>query len=164
MTAKTYLALPNFDGKPIFHGIKLLDIKEDTFSSRLATFEDKIKIKRQAQRTISPLVKCQKPMPPTSKPKQTWAGQTVKPMSKVREKTTLPPEINDTKKLIALLAKLFNNNWEKNHTSIDQDNVFDTSLDPLYIFVTFLHKSNSLNLGHFVFTSYLDVKKTKIYK
>lgn len=40
----------------------------------------------------------------------------------------------------------------------------NTGLDLLYIFATFFHKINFLDLGDFVFLTQLDVKKLKTYK
>lgn len=43
--AKTFSALPDFNGKPIFDKIKLSDTKENSSSSKWITSEEKIKIK-----------------------------------------------------------------------------------------------------------------------
>lgn len=45
---KTYSALPDFNGKPIFDKIQLSDTKKDLSSPKSAIFKDKIKIKRCA--------------------------------------------------------------------------------------------------------------------
>lgn len=63
IAAKTLLALPDFDGKPMFDRIQLWDIEKDTFLSKSTTFEEKTIIKRRAQRAILLLVKCQKLTP-----------------------------------------------------------------------------------------------------
>lgn len=103
------------------------------------------------------------------KPKQTCAGQTVKPTPKAKAKTTPPPSSEDTDSFITLLAKLLNNDWEQEQkisaflTSID-DNVPDTSLDPLHILATSLHKANSTDLGDFVFSTQLDVEEPETYE
>lgn len=48
-------------------------------------------------------------MLPMDKPKQTQARQTVKPISKLKNPTTLPLKTNNTELLITLLVKLLNN-------------------------------------------------------
>ncbi len=162
--AKRHSALPDFDGKPSFGGIQLSDAEEDVSSSRSATSEDVIKIKRRARRTTLPPVKRPKPSPSAGEPKQTRAGQTVKSMPKAREKTTSLPDTNDTEALVTLLAKLLDNDWEKDHTPNDQENAPDTGLDPLHILVTSLYKANTTDPGDFVSTTHLNVEEPEIYE
>lgn len=113
-------------------------------------------------------------MPPTGelkagKPKQTRARRTVKLISKVKGKTTLPSKTNNTKVLIMLLAKLFDNNWKDDQvlaffTFINEENVSDISLDLLYFLATSLHKANSTDSSNFVFATQVDFKERKTYK
>ncbi len=152
---KSHSALPDFDGKPTFSGIQLSDAKEDAPSSRSATSEDKIQIKRRARRTT---------LPPAGEAKQTRAGRTVKPTPKAREKTTSPPDTNDIEALVTLLAKLLDNDWKKDHTSNDQENAPDMGLDPLHILATSLHKANTTDPGDFVSTTHLDVEESETYE
>lgn len=63
-----------------------------------------------------------------------------------------------------LLAKLLNNNWEEDHTSINQEYLLNTGLDPLYILTNFLHKANFIDLDNFIFATQLDIKEPKTYK
>ncbi len=164
MAAKRHSALPDFDGKPTFGGIQLSDTEEDTPSSRSATSEDEIKIKRRARQTTLLPIKRPKPTPPAGEPKQTRAGRIVKPMPKAKEKTTSPPDTNDTEALVTLLAKLLDNDWEKDHTSNDQENIPNTGLDPLHILAISLHKANTTDPGDFVSTTYLDVEEPETYE
>lgn len=73
-------------------------------------------------------------------------------------------ETDDIEISIILLAKLLDNNWEKDYTFIDQEIISNTSLDLLYILGTFFHKANSIDLNDFIFTTYLDIKKLEMYK
>lgn len=103
-------------------------------------------------------------MTPTVKPKQTRA---VKPTPKA--KTSAPPSSEDPDALITLLAKLLNDDWEQEEkisaflTSIDDD-VPDTSLNPLHILAASLQKANAADPGDFVFSTQLDVKEPETYE
>lgn len=113
MAAKAYSVLPDFDKKLMFDGVQLSDAKEDVFLSKSITSEDEIKIKKKAWKITLPPVKHQKQMTVVNEtkigePKQTRVEQTVKPMSKVRDKATSPLRIDETE-LITLLVKLLNN-------------------------------------------------------
>lgn len=107
---------------------------------------------------MSLIVKPKKTIPLIAKPKQTHAGQTVKPSPKAKAKTTLPPSSKDTDALITLFAKLLNDEWKQEEkilaflTSIN-DNVPNTGLDSLYILTTSLHKANSTDSGDFEFST-----------
>lgn len=79
--------------------------KEDVSISGFMTFEEKIKIKRQARKAISPST-CQKLIPTIVKPKEIWAMQTVKPTSKAKNKITLLPKVKDVEVLITQLTQL----------------------------------------------------------
>lgn len=46
-TVKAYLVLPNFNRKPIFDRVQLLDAKEDAFSLKLATSKNILKSKKK---------------------------------------------------------------------------------------------------------------------
>lgn len=126
---------------------------------KLATSKDKIKIKRRAWKVTLPPVKRQKQLPTideieAGKPKQTQTGQTVKPTSKIKNRATSPPRIDETK-LITLLINLLSKNWEKEEvlaflTSMDQKDTPDTSLDLLQILATTFYKANSSDLGDFI--------------
>lgn len=177
-SAKAYSTLPDFDGKPTFDGVQLSD-EEKRSSSRSVSSEDGNRNGEQHRKSAPPPVKRQKSMPstdkpketmpPTVKPKQTRAGRTVKPTPKAKSKTTPPPSPEDTDALITLLAKLLNDDWEQEQnisaflTSIDDD-VPDTSLDPLHILATSLHKANSTDPGDFVFSTQLDVEEPETYE
>ncbi len=163
-TAKRHSALPDFDRKPTFGGIQLSDAEENAPSSRSATSEDEIKIKGRARRTTLPPVKRPKPTPPAGEPKQTREGQTVKPTPKAKEKTTSSPDTNDIEALVILLPKLLDNNWEKDHTSNNQEAAPDTGLDPLHILATSLHKANTTDPGDFVSITHLDVEEPETYE
>lgn len=63
------------------------------------------------------------------------------------------PKSNDTKVLITFLAKLLDNDWKKDYTFINQEDVSDMGLDSLHILATSLYKANSTNLGDFVFAT-----------
>lgn len=154
----------NFDRISIFNKIQLSNAKENASLSKSATFEDKIKIKRRAQRTILLPVKCQKLMLSTSNSKQIRTGQIVKPMLKLKKKTMLLPETNNTKIFITLLVKLLNNNWKEYHTFINQEDILYTGLNSLYILTISLHKVNSTDINNFIFAKQLDVKELEIYK
>ena len=103
----------------------------------------------------------------TAKPRQTRAGQTVKPMPKA--KISMPPDSNDTDAPITLLAKLLNDDWEQEEkisaflTSIDDD-APNTGLNPLHILATSLQKANSTDPGDFAFSTQLDVEKPETYE
>lgn len=104
----------------------------------------------------------------TGKPKQTWAERTVKPMSKVRNKTMSPLRINNTEVLIMLLTKMLNNNWKKDQISvflisINQENTSNMGFDQLRILTTFFQNANSTNPTNFVFVTQLDIKKSETY-
>ncbi len=75
-----------------------------------------------------------------------------------------PPDTNDTEALVILLTKLLDNDWEKNHTSNDQEAAPDTGLDPLHIFATSLNKANTTDPGDFVSTTHLDVEEPETYE
>ncbi len=85
-------------------------------------------------------------------------------MSKLRDKIISSPKIDDIEVLITLLAKLLDNNWEEDHTSINQEYLLNTGLDPLYILANFLHKANSIDSNDFIFGTQLDIKEPKTYK
>lgn len=156
---KTFSALPDFNGKPMFDGIKLSDTKKNSSPSKWITYEEEIKIKRQAQKAILPSIKRQKPTLSIGEPKQTPAEQIVKLTSKVRNKVELLPRADNIEILIKLLVRRLGNNWEENQristffTRIDQKNVPNISLEPLHILAISLHNRNSIDPNDFVFAT-----------
>lgn len=119
------------------------------------TSENKIKIKRHARKATQP-AKYHKPILVTIKPKQIRAKQTVKPTPQVGDKTTLLTQVKDQEVLIMRLTLLVNKNWkeeEKTSVFLTPINQIDTILDPLHILVTYLHKTNSIDLDDFVFST-----------
>lgn len=118
-------------------------------------FKDKIKIKGCVHK-ITPPAKRQKPMLTIVKQKQTQVEKTVKPIPKAKSKTTLSPNAENLEVLITQLIQLFNKDWEKEDrifVFLNSINQVDTTLDPLYIFITSLHKRNSTDPGDFVFST-----------
>lgn len=75
-----------------------------------------------------------------------------------------PPRTDNTEVLIILFAKLLDNEWKEEYTFIDQENVSNTSLNPLHFLATSLHKANSTNSSDFVFVTQLDVKESETYE
>lgn len=103
-SAKAFLALSDFDGKPTFNKFQLSEEKNSTSKSNNS--ED--------NNTNS----CQRPTA-LARPKQTRAGRTIKPTPKVKKlakatskviplpnRATPPPNPENTKALIMLLTKL----------------------------------------------------------
>lgn len=96
-----------------------------------------------------------------SKPKQTQVGRIVKPIPKVKKsgKTTKPSNLKNSKALITLLVKLLSDDWEEEKKisaflafiNDNNDHIPDIGLDPPYFLATSFHKSNSTDLGDFIF-------------